>query len=141
MSCTPRRLGKYLDKTSLPRTSGGRAVAAGRIAGLVGIITAAALLGTAGTAHSGPCTTQIALVEQQVRAAASGPESGPTGPQTLGAQLHHQPTPEDVAHAERVANKDADAALARARQADAAGDAAGCHAALSEAKRLYDIDQ
>ena len=103
-------------------------------------IACAALLCSVSAAHSGPCTAQIAQLEQQV-SVAPGPETGPTAPQTLGAQLHHQPTPEDVAHAERVANKDADAALARARQADAAGDAAGCHAALSEAKRLYDIDQ
>ena len=40
-----------------------------------------------------------------------------------------------------MANKEADAALERARKADAAGDAAACEAALTEARRLYDIDQ
>jgi hypothetical protein len=141
MNCPPRRLGKYLDKTSSPRTSGGRAVAVSRMAGLIGITTAAALLATAGVAHSGPCTAQIAALQQQISTTAPGPGSGPTFPQTLGAQLHEQPTPQDVEHAERVANKDGEAAIARARAADATGDAAGCHAALSEAKRLYDIDQ
>jgi hypothetical protein len=105
------------------------------------IIACAALIGGATTAHAGPCTAQIAVVEQQVKRTPPGPETGPTGPQTLGAQLHYQPTPGDVAHAERVANKDADAALDRARTADAAGDAAGCNAALNQAKRLYGIDQ
>jgi len=78
-------------------------------------------------------------LERQV-SVAQGPETGPTAPQTLGAQLHHQPTPGDVTHAEHIANKDADAALDRARKADAKGNAAGCSAAIGEAKRLYGID-
>jgi hypothetical protein len=102
-------------------------------------IASAALLCGVGAAHSGPCTAQIAQLEQQVRVA-PGPETGPTAPQTLGAQLHHQPTPGDVKHAERIANKDADAALDRARKADANGNAAECSAAIGEAKRLYGID-
>jgi hypothetical protein len=105
------------------------------------IIAGAAFIGGAGTVHAGPCTAQIAAIEQQIKRAPPGPGSGPAAPQTLGAQLHYQPTPGDVAHAERVANKDADAALDRARVADAAGDAAGCTAAVNEAKRLYEIDQ
>jgi len=124
MNCRWRRIREYLDGP-----------------GLAGLTTAGALLGSAGIAHSGPCTAQIAQVEQQVGATAPGPQTGPTGPQTLGAQLHYQPTPADIAHAERAANKDAGAALKRAKQADAAGDAAACNAALNEAKRLYDIDQ
>jgi hypothetical protein len=105
---------------------------------LFGIVSAAVLCG-AGAAHSGPCTTQIAQVEQQISVTTPGPESGPMAPQTVGAQLHHQPTPGAVEHAERIANKDADAALDRARKADAANDAALCQAAITEARRLYDI--
>jgi hypothetical protein len=105
---------------------------------LLGAIAAIALFNPT-LAHSGPCTAQILAFNQQAKAAAPGPESGPTGPQTIDAQLHHQPTPGDVAHAEAVANKDAEAALQKARTADAAGDAAGCKAALKEARRLYDI--
>jgi hypothetical protein len=106
-----------------------------------GVIVGAALLFGAGIAHSGPCTAQIAAVEQQIKSTPAGPQSGPTFPQTLGAQLHKQPTPLDVEHAERVANKDADAALDAAKKADAEGDAAVCNANLARAKRLYDIDQ
>jgi hypothetical protein len=71
------------------------------------------------------------------------PPSGagePSAPQTLGAQLHHQPTAGTVQNAEHKANADGDAALERARKADAAGDAEGCTAALREAKNLYGID-
>jgi hypothetical protein len=109
--------------------------------GCIGFAACVALLAGVGIAHSGPCTAAIAALEQQIKQSPPGPQTGPTAPQTLGAQLHYQPTPGDVAHAEHVANKDADAALDRARTADKAGDAAGCNAALSEAKRLYELDQ
>lgn len=102
---------------------------------------AAALLGGASTAYSGPCTDQIAALEQQVKALPAGPKTGPTFSQTLGAQLHHQPTPEDVERAQKAGRKEADAALKTAEQADAAGNASACNAALDEAKRLYDIGQ
>jgi hypothetical protein len=137
MNCLGRRLYKLSNAPTSSGECSGRAIHCS----LIALIAAASLLAAAGVAHSGPCTAQIAQIEQQVAGAPPGPETGPTGPQTLGAQLHYQPTPADVAHAERVANKDAAAALARARKADAAGDAAGCNAALKEAKRLYDIDQ
>ena len=101
-------------------------------------LSAAGLLGIR-PAHSGPCTAQIIKFNQQVRRIKPGPESGPTAPQTIGAQLHHQPTPGDVAHAEHVANKDADAALALARKTDAEGNATACKAALEDARRLYGI--
>ena len=103
-----------------------------------GILCATALF-DAGAAQAGPCTAQIIAFNQQIKTITPGPESGPTAPQTVGAQLHRQPTPGTVEHAEHVANKDADAALADARKADAAGDAAGCKAALKEARRLYAV--
>jgi hypothetical protein len=96
-------------------------------------------LGGASAAHSGPCTTQIAQLERQISFRASGPATGPTAAQSVGAQLHHQPTPGTVEHAETVANADADAALEQARQADAAGNADGCNRALKEARRLYGL--
>jgi hypothetical protein len=103
-------------------------------------VAAAALMCGVATAHSGPCAVQISELEKQVNHIAPGPDSGPTGPQTVGAQLHRQPTPGSVEQAEHAANADADTALDRARKDDAAGDARGCIEALSEAKRLYGID-
>jgi len=64
-------------------------------------------------AYSGTCAAQIAQLEQQVR------ESGPTAPQSIEAQLHHQPTPRTVQTAESKAIADADAALQRAREPNA----------------------
>jgi hypothetical protein len=101
------------------------------------------LLGGAATASAGPCTTQIMQVEQEVRHLQAAPPASragePTAPQSVGAQLHHQPTPGAVEQAEQTANADADAALARAREADAKGDGTACGSALNEAKRLYGV--
>jgi len=104
-------------------------------------IVCIALIVSADIAHSGPCTAQIVALEQQIKVSPPGPQSGPTFSQTLGAQLHHQPTPLDVEHAEHVANKDADTALAAAKKADADGDAAVCKANLTRARELYNINQ
>jgi hypothetical protein len=103
--------------------------------------TCAALLVHAGAAMSGPCTEKIAELEQQIGQTAPGPESGPAAPQTVGAQLHHQPTPGAIEHAESSANKDADAALDRARKADADGSAVACNKALSDARQLYEVSR
>jgi hypothetical protein len=112
--------------------------------GVLTVATGAALFGAAGAAWGGPCTTQIAQLQQQINLAAADPAAkpdiGPTAPQSVGAQLHHQPTPGSVEHGERVANADADAALERARKADADGNSVACNQALGEARRLYGIE-
>jgi hypothetical protein len=110
------------------------------------IVTFAALvlIGGSAASYAGPCTTEISRVEQRIRAAQVSPSPGDAGdataPQSVGAQLHHQPTPNSVLSAERMANADGEAALARARNADTAGDASACAKALAEAKALYGID-
>ncbi len=104
------------------------------------LLAALACIGGATAAHAGPCTTQIAEVERYLARIKPGPKSGPTAPQSIEAQLHHQPTPSSVEAAETKARADADAALDRARKADAAGDARACTNALDEAKMLYGLE-
>jgi hypothetical protein len=105
------------------------------------LLTALASAGGTVTAAAGPCTVQIAQIARYVRQhAAPGPASGPTAPQSIGAQLHHQPTPGSVEGAESKARADGAAALARARAADAAGDARACMRALDEAKLIYGLE-
>jgi hypothetical protein len=108
--------------------------------GFLMIAASVALIAGGGAAYGGPCTAQIAQLKRQIASTVPGPESGPTAPQSVGAQLHHQPTPGTVQHAEHVANADADAAVAQAQVADANGNAAACKKSLDEAKRLYGID-
>ena len=110
-----------------------------RTGSVVSLAASAVLLAGADAARSGPCAEDIVLLERQIAATGPGPQSRPTADQTVGAQLHHQPTPGSVQQAEHVANKDADEALARAKQADAAGNAADCSAALKRARELYGI--
>ncbi len=104
------------------------------------MLAAVAFLGGSAVAHAGPCTTQIAEVQRRIQQIAPGSESGPTAAQSVGAQLHHQPTPGSVESAENKAREAADAALDRARNADAAGDATRCAQALHEAKELYGLE-
>src|SRR5271170_5702739 len=109
------------------------------------IVTSAAvaLIGGSTVCSAGPCTTQISQLEQVIRHdQATSPPGGagdPSGPQSVGAQLHHQPTPGSVERAEHQATADGDAALARAKRADADGDASACAKALTQAKEIYGV--
>ena len=102
------------------------------------------VIGGGMTAQAGPCANQISQVEQAISKAqmrsAPGGAGEPSAAQSVGAQLHHQPTPGSVQSAERMAIADGDAALERARKADAAGDAAACTRALTEAKAIYGVE-
>lgn len=110
----------------------------------VAALAATSLVGTVTTASAGPCTAKINALERELsRLQAARPTSGAgeaTGTQSVGAQLHHQPTPQSVESAAGKAKTDAAAALSRARNADAAGDAALCTKALQEARDIYGID-
>lgn len=108
--------------------------------GLGIVATSAALLFCVGNSLAGPCTAEIAAVERQIGATAAKPDSGATAPQSLSAQLHRQPTPSTVQSAESKANTDAADALARARKADAEGNADTCAKALNEARLLYGLN-
>jgi hypothetical protein len=106
---------------------------------VVSLVATAAIFAATDAARSGPCAEDIVLLERQIAMAPPGPQSGPTGVQTTGAQLHRQPTPGSVERAETLANTDAQEALARAKQADSNGNAADCNAALRRARELYGI--
>jgi len=106
---------------------------------LLALTTSTALLYDQVVALGGPCTAQIAQLEQQVATSIPGPQSGPTDAQSVGAQLHHQPTPGSVALAEQAADEDGVAAIDHAKRADAAGDAASCNQSVAEARRVYAI--
>jgi len=110
-----------------------------RVAALAALVVAAGSVGAAVAAQAGPCTAQIAELQRRVSRITPGPASGPSAPQSIGAQLHHQPTPQTVESAEGKARAAADAALDRARKAYAASDANACAKALEEAKLLYGL--
>jgi hypothetical protein len=90
-------------------------------------------------AHAGPCTADIKQFEQEVRRSGRNPNAGPMAPQTVGAQLGHQPTPTSVRQAEKHAQAAFASALMSAKRFDTRGDRAACMRALTRAKRLYSL--
>jgi hypothetical protein len=104
-------------------------------------ITAAllsAVLALAATnALAGPCTSDIAQFEAAIRSSQGNPLAGLTAPQSVGAQLEHQPTPASVKQAEARLKATFAATMARAKRYDAQGNRQGCTRALTAAKRMY----
>jgi hypothetical protein len=90
------------------------------------------------SADAGPCTIAIAQFEQAVRASANNPNAGPFAPQSIGAQLGHQPTPRSIERAQQRAQAAFQAALARSKRLDARGNAA-CTRALADAEQMYNL--
>jgi hypothetical protein len=84
-----------------------------------------------GSAHAGPCGDEA--VEWQRRLEAH-PELVGTAPQTVDAQLMHQPTPASIDSAKKAARVAVAEVLAKAKAADDAGKPEQCREALAKAK-------
>jgi hypothetical protein len=81
-------------------------------------------------AHASPCSERIAVLET----AENDLKTALHAPQSVAAQLHHQPTPEAVADAEsRAKIEKLDGVLAAARKLDAQGKEAECLTFLQKA--------
>jgi len=88
-------------------------------------------------AQAGPCSEDIAQFEAAMRRSAGNPNAGLTAPQSVGAQLDRQPTPESLKRAQERLQAKFSATMARAKRLDARGDRTGCNRALTAAKRMY----
>jgi hypothetical protein len=88
-------------------------------------------------AQAGPCSEDIAQFEAAIRQSAGNPNAGLTAPQSVGAQLDQQPTPDSLKQAQERLQSKFSATMARAKRLDAKGDRTGCTRALSVAKRMY----
>jgi hypothetical protein len=102
-----------------------------------GLILAALLGMIPAFAHAGPCSNDIAQLEQTVRQSAGNPNAGLMAPQSVGAQLNHQPTPSSIQQAKDSVHAKFSASIARAKKLDSQGDRNGCMRALAAAKRIY----
>lgn len=93
--------------------------------------------------QAGPCTKDIERVQAKIDARLHAlAAAGPSADQSVGAQMHRQPTPGSMASAERQLGElspsaivKVNAAMDRAQKADAAGDAAACKLALAEVEQ------
>ena len=75
------------------------------------------------------CADMVAGAEAYL---AAHPDKAGTRPQTVDAQLQHQPTPKSVAKAKMSSREHLADSLARAKAMQAAGDEAGCQKSFSE---------
>lgn len=105
----------------------------------IGIVSAATLVLSEVPSLAGPCAQAIDAMQAQVDARIEArAAAGPTAPESTGALLHRQPTPESLAAAEARLGEGRKVqvaldALARARTADTAGDNDACNKALGDA--------
>jgi hypothetical protein len=104
------------------------------------LLSAMTLVGAADRSVAGPCTAEVgqlqARADARLHAKANG---GPWMTETVGAKLHHQPTPASIAGAEQRLGEGAGfdnalAALRRARALDQAGDAPACQHAVAKVR-------
>jgi hypothetical protein len=96
-------------------------------------LIAIALVLAMAPARASPCGSQILEFEQAMRRL---PDLVGTAPQTVDAQLSHQPTPASVAHAETKAKSEVARALETAKTLDEQGKDDECIAALARARVL-----
>jgi hypothetical protein len=106
-------------------------------------VAAVSLAASIASAHAGPCSSEIdrlqARIDAQLGARAA---TTPSQKESTDALLHRQPTPKSVGEAEqRLGEMSAatmqtiERAMARAREADAAGNKGACEEALADAQR------
>jgi len=100
------------------------------------LVACASTIVISDTAKAGPCTTDIAQFEANIRQSSGNPDAGLSARQSVGAQLGHQPTPGSVENAEDRLQAQFSAQMARAKQLDQEGSRT-CIKALSVAKRMY----
>jgi len=105
--------------------------------GITAALLSAVLALAATDALAGPCTSDIAQFEAAIRASQGNPFAGLTAPQSVGAELGHQPTPASLKQAQARLKKQFAATMARAKRYDAQGNRQGCTRALAAAKRMY----
>ena len=92
------------------------------------------------SAHTDTCSDQIAQLEALVDQSMRNLVASPTVPQSIDAQLHHQPTPNSVRRAEEDARLRFRSILARAKILNADGKSRECFRSVAEAKRLLGIN-
>jgi hypothetical protein len=106
-----------------------------------GVLVVATLVLLTVPGHAGTCSLEIERMQARVDAMiAATAAAGPGGPESRAATMHRQPTPGSIAGAEEKLEEGsraerALAAMARARDADSAGDNGACERALADVQR------
>jgi hypothetical protein len=101
--------------------------------GALGIIARASTLCIA-TANAAPCAGEIADVRSSPSRDKNGEPFVGTAPQSIAAQLEHQPTRESVDHAKKQAQAQILIVVTQAEALDSEGKKSECRNALTKAK-------
>ena len=104
---------------------------------------ATALAASTSASYAGPCSHEIDRVQAAIDARlAADAAAGPAARESTAATMHRQPTPGSIAAAEAGLGEASPqkldaiaAAMARAREADGAGNQGACEQALADARR------
>src|SRR5262245_34811725 len=107
------------------------------------VACAAALAASMSAGYAGPCSHEIDRVQAQIDARLNAAAAaGPAARESTAATMHRQPTPSSIAAAEgRLGDVSPQkleaigAAMARAREADGAGNQSACEQALADVQR------
>jgi hypothetical protein len=88
-------------------------------------------------AHAGPCGTEVAQFRNSLpQQSDSDQTTVGSAPQSVAAQLSHQPTPASIEQAKKNAQASVLRTLAEAEKLDAEGNQSACEDALARAKLL-----
>ena len=107
------------------------------------VACAAALAASMSASYAGPCSHEIDRVQAEIDAKLEAKTAaGPSARESTAATMHRQPTPGSIAAAETrlgdVSSQKVEAvaaAMARAREADHAGNQSACEQALVDVQR------
>jgi hypothetical protein len=110
----------------------------------LGLFGAMTFLLSVSAGNAGPCTDAIDAMQARIDSALEAKAyAGPTGKQGVPAGMSVQPTPRSIAAAEeKLGDVSAQTVaavgegMARARGADAAGNASACEKALADVERV-----
>src|SRR5690242_7747647 len=84
------------------------------------------------SANPGPCTEQIAQLERIMLQSTAAP----TAQQTVGSQLHRQPTPQSVESAGTKARAELNVLFGQAKAQDGDDNASACMSTVSRIKAI-----
>jgi hypothetical protein len=107
---------------------------------IVALVVCAGVGLTIAPAWAGPCSSAIAQLEGTVSRSETHPNIELTLPQTVGAQLGHQPTPESMEQARKQSHSIFAAILARAKELDRTGNRADCMQAVRDARNMIEFN-
>ena len=96
--------------------------------------------------YAGPCSPEITRVEGMINARVLAKAGAAHASESTAAKMHRQPTPRSIGAAEVTGGQTSpeeynavEAAMARAVEADSAGNQSACEQALADAKRAMDL--